>query len=60
MSGHVQNKASDRWPASSEPHDRMLGDCWLGEVMPPTWAWAYRRLLDAGAGEQPRFTRRQA
>jgi hypothetical protein len=22
--------------------------CWFAEVMPPTWAWAYRRLLNAG------------
>ena len=25
-----------------------VSDCWLMDVMPPTWAWAYRQLLNAG------------
>jgi hypothetical protein len=27
-----------------------LHDCLFNEMMPPTFAWAYRRLLNAGQG----------
>jgi hypothetical protein len=30
---------------ASVPAETWLKDCWLLEIMPPTWAWAYRRLL---------------
>lgn len=33
---------------SPEPGNHWVEDCWLIEVMPPTWAWAYRRLLNSG------------
>ena len=29
--------------------DAWVRDYWMIEVMPPTWAWAYRRLLNNGA-----------
>lgn len=44
---------------SSEPDAHLLEDCWLLEVMPPTWAWAYRKLLNTGEAE-PRRTDRLA
>lgn len=51
----------DRDPSASRlPPDRLLDDCWFVEVMPPTWAWAYRRLLDSGERSGPRFTNRMA
>ena len=46
--------------AAAPTQDMLLGDCWFVEVMPPTWAWAYRRLLDAGEPPEHRFTRRLA
>ena len=27
-----------------------MHDCLFNEMMPPTFAWAYRRLLNAGQG----------
>ena len=47
-------------PGPAPPDDRLLGDCGFVEIMPPTWAWAYRRLLDAGDPAEPRLTRRHA
>ena len=41
-------------------NDRLLDDCWFIEVMPPTWAWGYRRLFETGAAERPRLTKRIA
>ena len=32
----------------AEPQAALLRDCWLVEVMPPTWAWAYGQLLTIG------------
>ena len=32
--------------SDAEPFVRWLHDCWMIEVMPPTWVWAYRRLLN--------------
>lgn len=43
----------------NDPLDHWLNDCWLVEVMPPTWAWAYRRLLNIGE-TAPRLTDRSA
>lgn len=43
----------------SEAMDHWLNDCWLVEVMPPTWAWAYRRLLN-GDEAGSRYTDRHA
>ena len=44
---------------ASVPAETWLKDCWLIEVMPPTWAWAYRRLLGSGGAER-KFTDRVA
>ena len=43
--------AGDRLP------ETWVRDCWFIEVMPPTWAWAYRRLLNVGAAD-PRQSER--
>ena len=48
--------------AADEPADRLgpwIGDCWLIEVMPPTWTWAYSRLLSVGE-TRPGFSDRIA
>lgn len=37
----------------------LLKDCWLGEVMPPTWTWACNRLLTLGE-DRPGFGNRIA
>ena len=50
---------SEARPAQPATADHFLHDCWLVEVMPPTWAWAYRRLL-GGNEAGLRFTNRLA
>ena len=47
-------------PGPAPPDGRLLGDCWFVEIMPPTWAWAYRRLMELGSADQRRFTNRMA
>ena len=45
---HVRHETS-AFPAatpSSIAAEPWLRDCWMIEVMPPTWAWAYRRMLN--------------
>ena len=47
-------------PGPAPPDDRLQSDCWFVEVMPPTWAWGYRRLMELGSADQRRFTNRIA
>jgi hypothetical protein len=44
---------------AGDPAERFARDCLLLEVMPPTWTWAYRKLLNAGETGS-RFTDRLA
>ena len=36
---------------------RSLNDCWMMEAMPPTWTWAYSKLLTLGE-TRPGFDKR--
>jgi hypothetical protein len=45
-----------QWP---DRRSLLLKDCWLGEVMPPTWTWACNRLLTLGE-DRPGFGKRIA